>query len=138
MSDVVEKEITLYFCPTCARSGQGSGPMNPSRFPDTLMCLECGWCGSKSKAQQHSYPCKVYKTVEMDVPVLINMWESLRPEKEPNPDPERTQVPFVLIGDAERFPSAMNVLAGQALDFLVNKGFLPVAHYRLDDPAQTR
>ncbi len=138
MPDVVENMHTVYLCPTCARAGTGGVQLH--RILEDVCNLRyfeccCGWTGPESKAQQHSYPCKVSKTVEMDVPVLINMWESLRPEKESKLDPERTQVPFVLTGDAERFPSAMNVWIGQALDFLVNRGFLPVAHYKLDDPA---
>ncbi len=141
MPDVVENTHTVYFCPACARVGRGG--MQLHRIfedvcrPRYFECW-CGWSGPETKAQQYSYPCKTYRTVEMDVPVLISMWESLRPEKEVELDPERTQVPFVLIGDAERFPSAMNVWIGQALDFLVNKEFLPPAHYKLDDPAQTR
>lgn len=132
MSNVTANSITLYFCPDCARLGRGSVSVRPSRFPDTLMCLECGWTGPESKAQQHSYPCKIYKTVEMEIPVLVSMWDMFRPEKAPILDPKRTFVSwFIAIENEDEVASATKVWIDQALDFLVTKDFLPVAHYKL-------
>ena len=85
-------------------------------FVGQKVCVECGWIGPASKAQQQAYPCKIYKTVEMEISVLMSMWDTFRPEKAP------TLAPVA---------SDMEVWIDQALDFFVTKGFLPIAHYKL-------
>ena len=131
MPNIVETSITLFFCPACARLGKGSVQLSDN-IDGQKVCLECCWHDSPSKAQQHSYPCKIYKTVEMEIPVLMRMWDMMRPEKAPTLPPGRPFVSwFIGIEHEIKVAPAQKVWIDQALDFLVTKRLLPLAHYKI-------
>lgn len=126
---------TINACPVCAKKGNGRGAVQSYYNRNESFCLYCaicGWKGDHTTCQSYTFPCKIYKVVEIDFAVVENLFNMA--------SQSLGKVSIFRAGNVREFTiehGEGRILGRfcnleEALCFLVAKGWLFPAVYRIE------